>query len=92
MPTRRRRDAHAASLGTSAQHAGGALADLPGIAPQIDREAVLRARPDVVVTSTRPVPEGAHFIPGDLMQRHTPRLLEGAERLCEVLERARTAR
>ncbi len=68
------------------------FADLPGIAPQIDREAVLRARPDVVITSTRPAPEGAHFIPGDLIQRHTPRLLEGAERLCEVLERARAAR
>ncbi len=68
------------------------FADLPGIAPQIDREALLRARPEVVVTSAKPVPEGAHVIPGDLIQRHTPRLLAGAERLCEALERARTAR
>lgn len=68
------------------------FADLPGIAPQIDREAVLRARPEVVITSAKPVPAGAHFIPGDLIQRHTPRLLDGAERLCKVLDQARTAR
>lgn len=68
------------------------FADLPGIAPQIDREAVLRAHPEVVITSAKPTGEGAHFIPGDLIQRHTPRLLEGAERLCRILEQARTAR
>ncbi|RLJ68330.1 cobalamin-binding protein [Sulfurisoma sediminicola] len=28
-------------------------------------------------------------VPPDLLQRHTPRLLEGAERLCEALETAR---
>lgn len=31
-------------------------------------------------------------IPADLMQRHTPRLLEGAERLCADLEQARQRR
>jgi len=29
------------------------------------------------------------FVPPDLLQRHTPRLLDGAERLCESLEVAR---
>lgn len=68
------------------------FAGLPGIAPQIDREALMRARPEVTITSSKPVAEGAHFVPGELIQRHTPRLLEGAERVCAILERARTAR
>jgi iron complex transport system substrate-binding protein len=32
------------------------------------------------------------FIPPDLIQRHTPRILDGAERLCAALELARTRR
>ena len=32
------------------------------------------------------------FVPPDLIQRHTPRLLAGAERLCEHLETARSRR
>lgn len=32
------------------------------------------------------------FIPPDLIQRHTPRILDGAERLCTALERARARR
>lgn len=32
------------------------------------------------------------FIPPDLIQRHTPRLLDGAERLCQYLETARSRR
>jgi len=32
------------------------------------------------------------FVPPDLIQRHTPRLLDGAERLCQHLETARTRR
>jgi iron complex transport system substrate-binding protein len=32
------------------------------------------------------------FIPPDLMQRHTPRLLDGAERLCRALEMVRARR
>jgi iron complex transport system substrate-binding protein len=65
---------------------------LPAIAPEIDREALLRARPEVTITSIRNVPAPAHFIPGELIQRHTPRLLDGAERLCRILEGTRTAR
>ena len=29
------------------------------------------------------------FIPPDLLQRHTPRILDGAERLCAALDQAR---
>ncbi|WP_301101847.1 cobalamin-binding protein [Propionivibrio sp.] len=32
------------------------------------------------------------FVPPDLIQRHTPRLLDGAERLCQHLEMARSRR
>jgi len=32
-----------------------------------------------------------YAIPADLIQRHTPRILDGAERLCTFLERAREA-
>ncbi|HEX5476476.1 MAG TPA: cobalamin-binding protein [Burkholderiales bacterium] len=87
------------------------FADLPSIAPLIDREAVLRANPQVIVASglgaQRPgwlddwkvfpglaaAARGQlYFIPADLIQRHTRRLLDGAERLCRILEEVRTAR
>jgi iron complex transport system substrate-binding protein len=68
------------------------FAAAPTIAPEIDREALLRARPEVTITSIATSPPPAYFIPGELIQRHTPRLLEGAERLCRILEAARTAR
>ena len=32
------------------------------------------------------------FVPPDLIQRHTPRILDGAERLCAQLETARRRR
>ena len=32
------------------------------------------------------------FVPPELIQRHTPRLLDGAERLCQALETARSRR
>ena len=32
------------------------------------------------------------FVPPELIQRHTPRLLDGAERLCQHLETARGRR
>jgi iron complex transport system substrate-binding protein len=84
------------------------FAALPVIAPQIDREAVLRANPEVIVASgtenERPewldawkafpglkaVARGhLYVVPPDLLQRHTPRILEGAERLCALLEGVR---
>jgi iron complex transport system substrate-binding protein len=33
-----------------------------------------------------------YFVPPDLIQRHTPRILDGAERLCIHLETARGKR
>jgi iron complex transport system substrate-binding protein len=81
------------------------FAALPLIAPEIDREAVLRADPEVIVTSgtgldawkafpglTAAASGQLHYIPAALIQRHTPRLLEGAERLCGLLESARRTR
>jgi iron complex transport system substrate-binding protein len=77
------------------------FAALPLIAPEIDREAVLRANPQVIVSSSpldgwRAFPGLAavarnhlYVIPPELIQRHTPRLLEGAERLCRILEQVR---
>jgi len=87
------------------------LAALPAIAPEIDREAVLRADPEVIVASgtggARPawlddwqafpalaaVRQGnLYAIRPGLLQRHTPRLLEGAEELCRILEAVRLKR
>src|SRR5262245_4622816 len=72
---------------------------LPLIAPEVDVEAVLRADPEVMLTSAagaaRPhwLPK-SYFavVPADLRQRHTPRLLEGAEQVCRALDAARSAR
>ncbi len=87
------------------------FAALPLIAPEIGREAVLRANPEVIVASgaegERPawldawkafpglaaVARGhLYSVPPELIQRHTPRILDGAERLCRLLEAARAAR
>ena len=75
------------------------FAALPLIAPEVDVEAVLRADPEVMLTSAagavRPhwLPK-SYFavVPADLLQRHTPRLLEGAEQVCRALDAARSAR
>ncbi len=82
---------------------------LPLIAPEIDREAVLRADPQVIVASglngerpawldawkafpglTAAARGNLYAIPSELIQRHTPRLLDGAERLCRILDKVRT--
>lgn len=84
------------------------FAGAPLLVPEVDREAVLRANPEVIVASGsndahpdwlaawRRFPGLAaadggqlYAIPPDLIQRHTPRLLDGAERLCGFLEAAR---
>jgi iron complex transport system substrate-binding protein len=92
---------------------GGAnvFATLPLIAPEIDREAVLAANPEVIIASgagdLRPAwlddwrafpqlravqSDQLYAMPADLLQRHAPRLLDGAEQLCAILEAARTRR
>jgi iron complex transport system substrate-binding protein len=87
------------------------LAGLPGIAPEIDRETVLRADPEAIVASgpdgIRPswlddwkaypalaaVRQGnLYAIRPELVQRHTPRLLDGAQELCRILEEVRAKR
>ncbi len=84
------------------------FADLPALAPQIDREAVLAANPDVIVAGDASGeqlaawhrwPELAavrhqhlYSIPRELLVRDTPRLLEGAGQLCRLLETVREQR
>jgi iron complex transport system substrate-binding protein len=41
---------------------------------------------------TAVVRDNLFFVPPDLLQRHTPRLLDGAEMLCQHLETARARR
>ncbi len=87
------------------------MADLPGIAPEIDRERVLHADPEVIVASGS---DGGHphwleewkaypgmaavrlgnlyAVPPELLQRHTPRLLDGADELCRILDAVRARR
>jgi iron complex transport system substrate-binding protein len=81
---------------------------MSALAPTVSVEAVLAAKPDVIVASgmeearpewlddwqrwkTLPAVANGHlyFIPPDLIQRHTPRLLEGMERLCGFIDKAR---
>jgi iron complex transport system substrate-binding protein len=75
------------------------FAALPLIAPEIDPEAVLKARPEVLLTSNPAAKAPSwlpkvHFalVPADLIQRHTARLLDGAEHVCRALEEVRGAR
>ena len=74
------------------------FAGLPLIAPEVDAEAVLRANPEVILTSRAgEVPKWlprtrSYVVPADLIQRHTPRLLDGAEHVCRALEETRATR
>ena len=86
------------------------FAELKPLAPKVSREAVIAARPAVIITGTgadsasnaaglelwsewSTIPAVAngqlHIIQADRLQRHTPRILDGAERLCQLLETAR---
>jgi iron complex transport system substrate-binding protein len=87
------------------------MADLPALAPEIDRERVLRADPEAIVASGadggrppwldawRAFPglaavrgDNLYAIRPELLQRHTPRLLDGADELCRILEAVRARR
>ena len=75
------------------------FAALPLIAPEVDAEAVLRAKPEVLLTSNPAAKPPSWLpqvrfavVPADLIQRHTPRLLDGAEHVCRALEEVRAAR
>jgi len=85
------------------------FAHLRQIAPEIDREAVLRADTQVIVASS---PDGKrpawldawkafpglvaaarghlYTIPPDLIERQSTRILQGAERMCRILQAVRS--
>lgn len=82
--------------------------DLSILAPSVDREAVLRANPQVIIASgmAKQQPEWLddwkqwpqlaatrldqlYFIEPDLIQRQTPRILDGADIMCRQLAEAR---
>jgi iron complex transport system substrate-binding protein len=87
------------------------FASLPLFVPEVDREAVVRANPDVILVSA-PGGMGAAWldswraypgiaatargqlvaVPAELIQRHTPRILEGAAHICRAFEAVRRAR
>ena len=87
------------------------FADLPALVPQVSVEAVLAARPEIIVAGSgmgqdrqgwlaawRRWPslpavarDQLYLIDADLLQRHGPRILDGAQALCEVVEKARRA-
>ncbi len=77
-------------------------------APQVGREAVIGAAPEVILLAGDAAERGhwreawrdwptipavaagrLHFVDPDLTQRHTPRALEGARRICRRLDAAR---
>lgn len=84
------------------------FASLPGLAPAIGLEAVIAARPDVILhTGTEPDPAvlwsdwpdlpavrdgNVLGVPRDLVSRATPRVVAGIEAICGLLEGARTRR
>lgn len=87
------------------------FADLPALAPAIEREAVLRADPEAIVASgaderrpawlehwkrfprlTAAARGNLYSIPPQLIQRHSPRILDAAERLCATLDEVRGRR
>ena len=83
------------------------FADARGLTPSISLEAVVAARPDVVVGGARSGSEAdfqrewrrspvaalrslpAFYIDPDLIQRQTPRILEGARIVCAALDTVR---
>jgi len=81
---------------------------LPGLAPSVDLEAVIAARPDVILY-TGPAADPAFLwrdwpglpavrdgnvigVPGDVVSRATPRVVEGIAAICAALEAARARR
>jgi iron complex transport system substrate-binding protein len=82
------------------------FAGLPGLTPTVSREAVLVADPDVILAAGAPqaleawrgfrqaraVRAGALVaVSADLLQRASPRLLQGAAEVCRRLDAARQA-
>jgi iron complex transport system substrate-binding protein len=84
------------------------FANLQPIAPTVAQEAVIEADPEAIISTTmvsgtldmwrkwprmRAVKNGNLFnMDGNLINRHAPRIADGAEKLCEILEMARRQR
>lgn len=84
--------------------------DLPQLTPTVSLEAIIAAKPEVVLgggsaggedafrrdwRATAPAPLNAlpaYYVDPDLIQRQTPRILEGARVVCAALEAVRTSR
>ena len=81
------------------------FADLPGVAPEINLEAVIRANPAVIIggknknnwgETWKAWPElsavkhhAVFSMDDDFLQRAGPRILEGAQKMCALLEESR---
>jgi iron complex transport system substrate-binding protein len=82
------------------------FAGLGALTPEVSRESLLAARPDIVLGGSSadtpaafaarwaalPPPFNgwtARHLPADLIQRPTPRIVEGARRLCAHLDAVR---
>lgn len=79
--------------------------DVPGIAPSVSFEAIVRSDPQVVIAGAKDSAwiadwqqwrsvsavraNALYSVDPDLVNRSTPRLLEGAAEVCAVLDRAR---
>jgi iron complex transport system substrate-binding protein len=96
---------HLISEMTSVCGGRNVFGSLPGLAPTVDLEAVIAARPDVILY-TGPEPDPAALwqdwpdvpavrdgnvlrVPGDVVSRATPRVVAGIEAICAALDGAR---
>lgn len=100
-------------IGDAVKHCGGVnvFDALPGLAPQVGREGVLAANPDLILVLAdqgkavtewldrwRRFPQlnavrqdGLQVLDSDRLVRPTPDVLDGVQRLCELIEDQRTA-
>ncbi len=84
------------------------FSDVPVLTPSVSLEAVLQARPQVILGGSSAMEQGdlasewarsrpaalraipVRHVPPDLIQRQTPRLAQGARRVCEHIDDVRT--
>jgi iron complex transport system substrate-binding protein len=83
------------------------FSDVPVLTPSVSLEAVVQARPELVLGGSSAMEEGdfaaewrraraaalralpVRYVPPDLIQRQSPRLGEGARRICELIDEIR---
>jgi iron complex transport system substrate-binding protein len=84
------------------------FSDVAVLTPSVSLEAVLQARPQLILGGSSAMEEGdlayewrharptalralpVHYVPPDLIQRQTPRLAQGARRVCEHIHEVRS--